>query len=248
MPKFKVADRVYVPSNLLPDGDRDIHAMRRTTVVAAHNRSIQVSLPDGSASNWFGSSKAHADLGIALVSIGDFETEEGLISPLSKSILQFCRLLLPDDHLTGIKIRAIGELGEWWGKNHSVYTHVVLVGHGDKNAIYFGVGGARPPISFDRRLSAHGASGKTFISLCCETGKAPFGEEFSKLPFCETLIAPEHSIHGAVGSQFLQTFLSLHLLQGKSVKVAFNNANELMPGSENFRVWKDGRDVSKRAG
>lgn len=244
MPKFKVNDRVYVPSNLLPEGDRDIHAIRRTTVVDAKDRSIRVSLPDGSVSEWFGSSKAHADLGIALVSIGDFETEEGLISPLSKSILQFCRLLLPDDHLTAIKIRAIGELGEWWCKNHNAYTHIVFVGHGDKDAIYFGVGGARRPISFDRRLGGHGASRKTFISLCCETGKAPFAEGFSKLSFCETLIAPEHSIHGAVGSQFLQTFLSLHLLQGKSVKVAFNNANELMPGSENFSVWKNGRDVS----
>jgi hypothetical protein len=239
-----VGDRVYVPSNLLPSGDRDIHAIRRTSVVAVKDRSIQVHLPDGSASSWFGSSKAHADLGIALISIGDFETEEGLIVPLSKSILQFCRLLLPDDHIAAIKIRAIGELGEWWAKNHNAYTHVVLVGHGDSEAIYFGVGGARLPISFNRRLGSHGAYGKTFISLCCETGKAPFAEEFSKFTFCETLIAPEHSIHGAVGSQFLQTFLSLHLLQGKSVKVAFNNANDLMPGTENFTVWKNGRDVS----
>jgi hypothetical protein len=244
LPKFNVGDRVYVPSNLLPEGDRDIHAIRRTTVVAARDRSIQVSLPDGSASEWFGSSKAYADLGIALVSIGDFETEEGLIGPLSKSILQFCRLLLPDDHITAVKIRAIGELGEWWGKNHSAYTHIILVGHGDNHAIYFGVGGPRRPTAFERRLGTHNASGKTFISLCCETGMGPFAEEFSKLSFCDTLIAPEHSIHGAVGSQFLQTFLSLHLLQGKSIKVAFNNANELMPGSENFAVWKNGRDVS----
>ena len=241
MPKCKIGDRVYVPSSLLPGGDRDIFAMRRCDVVAANNnRSIQIRLPDNSNSQWFGSSKAHKNLGIALISIGDFDSEEGLINPLGKSILQFCRLLLPDDHIAAIKIRAIGEFGEWWGKNNDAYTHIILVGHGDREAIYFGVGGARKPISFKRRLGNDNSAPKIFISLCCETGKPPFAQEFSQLPFCKVLIAPEHSIHGAVGSQFLQTFLSLHLLQGKSPKVAFNNANTLMPGSDSFAIWTGG--------
>jgi len=240
MPKFKVGDRVYVPASVLPDGDRDIFAMRRCEVVAATDRSIKVRLPDGTASQSIGSSKAHQSLGIALVSIGDFQSEDGLINPLSKSLLQFCRLLLPDDHIANVKIRAIGEFGEWWGIHHAAYTHIILIGHGDKTAIYFGVGGARLPISFDRRLSKHNASPKVFVSLCCETGTAPFAKDFSALPFCRALIAPEKSIHGAVASQYLQTLLSLHLLQGKSVKIAFNNANTLVPGIDRFAMWADG--------
>lgn len=240
MSKFNVGDRVYLPASLLPEGDRDIFAMRRCEVTAVNDRSIRVRLPDNADSKWIGSSKAHGALGIALVSIGDFDSEEGLINPLGKSILQFCRLLLADDHIAAIKIRAIGEFGEWWGKNHNAYTHIILIGHGDHEAIYFGVGGARKPIYFKRRLGKHNAEPKLFISLCCETGKEPFAERFSRLDFCGDLIAPEHSIHGAVGSQFLQTFLSLHLLQGKSKKVAFNNANSLMPGSDSFAMWSAG--------
>ena len=174
------------------------------------------------------------------MSIGDFQSEDGLINPLSKSLLQFCRLLLPDDHIASVKIRAIGEFGEWWAIHHAAYTHIILIGHGDKTAIYFGVGGARLPISFDRRLSKHNASPKLFISLCCETGTAPFARDFSKLPFCKALIAPEKSIHGAVASQYLQTFLSLHLLQGKSIKIAFNNSNSLVPGIDRFSMWTAG--------
>jgi hypothetical protein len=240
MPKFKVGDRVYLPAIVLPEGDRDIFAMRRCDVVAANDRSIQIRLPDGTASQPIGSSKARHSLGIALVSIGDFQSEDGLINPLSKSILQFCRLLLPDDHIASVKIRAIGEFGEWWAIHHAAYTHIILIGHGDKTAIYFGVGGARLPITFGRRLSRHSADPKLFISLCCETGTAPFAKEFSKLPFCQSLIAPEKSIHGAVASQYLQTFLSLHLLRGQSTKVAFNNSNYLVPGNDKFAMWSAG--------
>jgi hypothetical protein len=214
--------------------------MSRCEVVSANDRSIHVRLPDGTASRPIGSSKVHQSLGIALVSIGDFQSEDGLINPLSKSLLQFCRLLLPDDHIASVKIRAIGEFGEWWAIHHAAYTHIILIGHGDKTAIYFGVGGARLPISFDRRLSKHNASPKLFISLCCETGTAPFARDFSKLPFCKALIAPEKSIHGAVASQYLQTFLSLHLLQGKSIKIAFNNSNSLVPGIDRFSMWTAG--------
>ena len=240
MPKFQIGDHVYVPASVLPNGDRSIFAMRRCEVVASNDRSIQVMLPNGDASQAIGSSKAHRSLGIALVSIGDFQSEDGLINPLGKSLLQFCRLLLSDDHIASVKIRAIGEFGEWWGIHHAAYTHIILIGHGDKTAIYFGVGGARLPVSFGRRLSRHGASPKLFVSLCCETGTAPFAREFSKLPFCKNLIAPEKSIHGAVASQYLQTFLSLHLLQGKSAKVAFNNANSLVPGADRFAMWNSG--------
>ena len=131
MSKFKHNQLVYVPSSLLPDGDREIFAMVRKRVNSVSKRSIKVDLPGGVTSDSIGSSKAHAKLGIALISIGDFETELSLISPLSKSILQFSRLLLPDDHIFSVTIRSLAELTSWWDRYHKAHTHIILVGHGE---------------------------------------------------------------------------------------------------------------------
>ena len=98
-------------------------------------------------------------------------------------------------------------------------------------------------MDFARRLSSAGASPKTIISLCCETGRNPFASEFSALPFCDALIAPFHAVHGAVASQFFQSFLGLHLLKAESTTVAFKHANAAIPGRENFRLWRNGKHV-----
>jgi len=231
---------VYVPSFLVPDGNRSPHSILRAKVIEVVARSVRVQLLNGESSELIATSKIHESVGIAIVSIGDFMTEDSLITPLAKSVLQFCRLLLPDDHVTSVKLRAIGELGQWWADKHAAYTHIVVIGHGSKDGIAFGVGGERKAVSFKRRLAPHGASPKTFVSLCCETGRNPFAKEFSSLPFCGALIAPFHSIHGAVASQFFQSFLSLQLLQAESVAVAFRHANAALPGKENFRLWRNG--------
>lgn len=240
---LQVGQMVYVPSMLVPDGERLPHSIFRAEVAEIINRSVRVKIAGGEISAPIASSKILSDLGIAIVSIGDFATEDGLINPLTKSVLQFCRLLVPDDQLTTVRIRAIGELGSWWEKNHAVYTLIILIGHGSSTAITFGVGGERKPSSFDRRFRAANAEPKTFISLCCETGRAPFAKEFSALPFCGALIAPFHSVHGAVASQFVQSFLSLNLLQAKSVTVAYKNAVESVPGRERFRLWRNGMHI-----
>lgn len=243
MAKFEPNQYVYVPSTLLPDGDREIFAMVRKRVNSVTDRSIRLDLPAGAVSNAIGSSRAHAKLGFALISIGDFSSETGLIGPLTKSVLQFCRLLISDDHIVQITVRSMVELGAWWDKNHKAFTHIVLIGHGDSQAIYFGVDGACSPADFDAALSPAEADRKLFVSLCCENGQAPFASAFSNLPFCGELIAPEQSIHGAAASQFLQTMLTLHLLHGKSKKVAFNNINDLLPGSDTFAMWRKGAQL-----
>src|SRR4051794_27935630 len=121
MSKFSVNEMAYVPASLLPGGDREIFAMVRRKVNSVTNRTICVDLPGGKVSGPIASSKAHTKLGVALISIGDFASEPGLILPLSKSALQFCRLLLADDHLVYINIRSIDELGIWWKKHHDAY-------------------------------------------------------------------------------------------------------------------------------
>jgi hypothetical protein len=242
--KFIENDTVYIPSLILPDGDSYPTSIYRTSVSQTQLKSIKVRLRDGGYSDWIASSKAHKNLGIAIVTIGDFSTEETLLNPLAKSVLQFSRLLLDDSSITSIKVRAIGEFGAWWKVNQLAYSHIILIGHGSPNDISFAYGGARSPADFQRRVFIGGEGKKTFISLCCETGKNSFGSEFSKMPSCDNFIAPFHSIHGAVASQFFQTYMCWHLLYGKTTKIAFNKAASTVPGSDIFRLWKDGYKVA----
>lgn len=241
--KFSPNDTVYIPSSLLPDGDNYPTSIYRTSVTQIQAKSVKVRLRDGSESDWIASSKPHGNLGIAIITIGDFSTEETLLNPLAKSILQFSRLLLDDSSVTSIRVRSIGELGAWWAKNELAYSHIVFIGHGSPNDIFFAYGGARTPSDFHRRVLSVAKSKKTFISLCCETGKNSFSSAFSAIPACGHLIAPFHSIHGAVASQFFQTYMCWHLLYGKTTKVAFNKAASTVPGTDIFRLWKDGVKV-----
>ena len=240
---FRIGDSVYVPSSQLGAAVQIDQAFYRTNVVARRDRSVQVGIPGGGVSGWIATSRLHKMLGVAVITIGDFQTEEALLNPLSKSVLQFCRLLLDDSSVVSVRIRAISELGEWWKNNHLAYSHIVMIGHGSRDGIVFGVGGLRKAVSFDRRVAVHGGPKRVFISLCCETGRAPFARDFSALQICGNLMAPFHSVHGAVASQFCQTFLTWHILQGKSVKVAYRNAAASVPGNDSYKLWRAGNLV-----
>ena len=121
-----------------------------------------------------------------------------------------------------------------------LYSHVLLVGHGAPEGVVFGIGGKKEAKRFGQRIHPVGPF-KIFVSLCCETGRSAFGKPFSKLPFCASLIAPYHSLPGATASQFIQTFLANHLIEGRSVKVAFRDAKKGTPGTLSYRFWKQGR-------
>jgi hypothetical protein len=203
-----------------------------------------VALSGGVASGWIATSKIHENAGILIVTIGDLSTEETLLNPLAKGVLQFSRLLLDDSSVTSLRVRALGEFGKWWCINHAAYSHVVLVGHGSPNAIHFGYGDARSPASFERRVFTGDETKKTFISLSCETGKATFANPFSRFAVCGHFIAPYHSVHGAVASQFFETFMCWQMIYGKSTKVAFKKAAETVPGTDIFRLWKNGSHVA----
>lgn len=246
MAKAIVGETVYVPTSDLHGAVSTDQTFYRTTVVATQDRSVIVNLPGGAISSPIATSRIHRTLGIAIIAVGDFQSEEALLTPLSKSVLQFCRLLVDDDSVVLVRIRAIGELGEWWNKNHLAYSHIVVIGHGSSDGIAFGVGGLRKAISFQRRVAVHGGPKRIFISLCCETGRKPFAKDFSSLSICSNWIAPFHSVHGAVASQFCQTFLTWHILQGKSVRVAFNKATQSVPGNESFRLWRSGALAASR--
>src|SRR5262249_11154574 len=108
--------------------------------------------------------------------------------------------------------------------------------------IDFGVGGSASPEDLRAHVEPHIASPKYFVSLCCRTGYASFGSSFSRLQtVCKSLVAPFHSVHGAIASQFCQTLLAEHLLTGYSFGRAFHHARDAVPANTSFRLWRAGK-------
>lgn len=240
---FSVGDKVFVPSSRFPELADFPFAFYPTSVVEVENRSIRVNLPDQIVSKLIGAGLCHHNVAIMLIWVGDLNTESTLLDPLSKSILQFCRLLVEDSYLKFIKVRSVKELKHEWEKDQEAYSHVILLGHGSEKGIKFFYDDWVSAQSLRDTLYVRASSKKVFISLCCETGKNNFSTIFSKIPTCSHFIAPFHSLHGVIASQFTQTFLSHHLLDGKTVAVAMRHTIERVPGSQNFRYWEDGKMI-----
>lgn len=237
---LRVGDSVYVPCSKFSELTDQPSAFYWTKVVDVKDKSIKVDLPQQKVSDFFGMSLAHDNLGLLIISIGDFETETALLDPLSKSVLQYARLLMPDDALRYIKLRSLSELKTYWQRDQAAYTHVVLIGHGSNSGIKFGVDGWVTADQFQQEiLRVWGGAKKTIISLCCQTGYKAFGGKLSSFAQCKYFMGPYHSVHGAIASQFCQTFLAYHLLEGKTTTVAFKKAREAVPGSTSFRLWEN---------
>lgn len=237
---LRVNEQVYVPCSLFDETDCP-SALYYTQVQTVNNRSVQVRLPDGSNSENVANSKVHRNSGIWIITIGDLETETTLLNPLSKSILQFCRLLhSDDDQVWHTKIRSLGELNKLWQINNNGYEFIILIGHGSKDGYFFASDEWVNIENFGTVINTPVSNPKNFISLCCETGKCPFAKKLSLLRVCKTYIAPFHSIHGAIASQFCQTYLTQLLLEGRLRKTAFNYAKKAVPGSTKFRYWEKG--------
>lgn len=237
---FAINDKVFVPASRIPGMEGHISAFYETRIAEVGVRKVKVQLREGATSEWIGSGLCQKNIGILLLTIGDLETETGLLDPLAKSVLQYCRLLVPDDYLRAYKIRSLAELKSIWHKEQAAYSHVVLVGHGSPEAIKFAVDEWVKPELLEATLRVRGAPKKVFISLCCQTGYKTAGGKLSEMALCSHWLAPFHSVHGAVASQFVQTFMAFHLLEGESVGVAFKHAREYTPGSTSFRLWENG--------
>lgn len=235
---LQVGDQVYVRRTLLGLPDDDISPFYRTTVQARQNRSVQVDKPGGGLSSLIATSKVATNFGVLIVRIGDFN-EDGLLDPLAKSVLHYCRMLLPGDSVRLIELRTEEELVTLWGAFHGMCEQVVLVGHGDPTGFLFGNDNVSPG-RLAEIFSAPNPAPKEFISLGCQTGKAAFGAIFSASPCASEFIAPFHSVHGCIASLFTQTYLNERLLASCSSKVAFNHARDDLLGAVSFRLWRGG--------
>lgn len=236
-----MGDTVFVPCSRIEGLDRTGVSLYRSEVVEVGRSKVRVSLAGGSVSDWIGVSLVHKSVGILVLSIGDFETEQTLLDPLAKSVTQFCRLLVPDDQVRAVRVRSLEELRRLWEREQGAYSHVIWIGHGSETGIHFGVGGWVDAETLGKTLRVRSAPRKVYISLCCKTGYKSFGSTLSRTTMCSRFLGPFHSVEGAVASQFCQTFLTAHLLEGRTVGVAFRKARSSVPGSTSFRLWTAGR-------
>ena len=246
MPKnIAVGQEVYVPRSVIGlDPSTAAGPFLPTNVKQARMRSVQIEIPTSPfpTLRWVASKLVATRLGVLIVRIGDYD-ETHLIEPLSKSVLHFCRILLPG-HLSIIEVRTVRELMHFWNQLHAGFEQVILIGHGDKRHIYFGT---RPvsAAALVRLFEKPSPQPKEFVSLCCQTGQQPFAKQFSSSMACNTFIGPFHSVHGVTASQFCQAYLTRRLLEGSSIGIAFNQARKILLSTASFRLWQDG---SLRAG
>ncbi|ABQ70412.1 hypothetical protein Swit_4069 [Rhizorhabdus wittichii RW1] len=232
-----VGEMIYVPAALVDVEDLP-SAFLRTAVEDVAGRKVRITFRG--ADHWIASSRCQRNVGLLIICISDWATEATLLDPLSKTVLQFCRLLVPDDQVRFYKVRSIAELRAIWVREHATYSHVILIGHGNGSAVQFANDRWQTAAQLDPVLSIPGAAAKYFVNLACQGGQAPLGKPFSSLEVCDSYIGAFHSVHGAIASQFLQSFLIHHLLQGETTKVAFRHARERVSGGTSFRLWRHG--------
>lgn len=236
---MNVGDRVWVPVDLLPNPERYPYALRQLEITRVHGKRVAVSLEGGQASPLIPKSRLHRLCGVVVVRVGDFQTETTTLDPLAKSVTQFLRLLLEESAVRLCEVRSREELAAWWAINAAAYTHLILIGHGEPNGVLFGVGGLATAATFGHACNGGGGP-KTLISLACKTGRKDFSKELSQRAQFSRVIAPFHSVHAAIASQFVQTYLASHLVKGRTPKIAWRNARQATPGTDSFRMWVHG--------
>lgn len=245
-PRYRRNEVVYIPASLTVDGLTASHALIKKTVRHQADGGRSIIVDDGDDDTLKVSTRRvlPGNLGFVLVRIGDFHTETTLLDPLAKSVLQYLRLMLPDNLVTSLHVRTLKELQQWWEFNSAAKTHCVLIGHGEPAGIKF----------IDRDMPFSGeeigamlteASGakrspKTFLSLSCRTGLTQFARGLSAAPVCKEFIGPVTSIHGASASQYMQTLLAHHLLDGMEILPSHRRANKSTCKGTSFRFFRSG--------
>lgn len=242
MPKFRVGQNVYAPIYKYPAGSQAPYAIARGIVREVSQRSCEVDLPYGIGLQRIASSMLHVNVGVCIVRIGDFRSERAVMDPICKSVLNFLRLLLPDDQIMSVGIRTSAELEELFEIYASAYPLWIIVGHGTENGeLCFTKNQRTASRSLARALSPHASSPRTFLFLSCHTGRPAFARAFSsEALLCNLLIGPTGPLHSAVASQFALTFLSYLYLEGRQTGIAFKKAVARTPTAARFRLWKKG--------
>ncbi|KIE86988.1 hypothetical protein SD67_00025 [Acinetobacter pittii] len=245
---ININDTVHIPAISVGLDSQYPFAMVSGKVLSKTNSKVNVQIDlNGGFCKDISLSLARKKLGILIIQIGDMETEETLLNPLRKSILQFTRLLLSDDYIRCISIRTLEEFKFFWEKEQALMSHIVLIGHGSANSIRFG--GNDIKVKEIKKIMSGTTVGeaKQIISLCCKTGGAWFGKVISGQVFSEIFIGPSGSVHAANASQFYQSYMTYNLLSGYNTEVAYDYARVSNPGVSEFNLWRKTKLHKKRS-
>jgi hypothetical protein len=239
---IQIGDQVYVCRSRLPTVNDQTKAFYKSEVTGRQDRSVSVRLPDGTNSDFVSTKFVRHRVGVAVIAFGDFDSENTLLDPLAKTVLQYCRLLFgDDDYVRFIKLRTDAELHLVCNKRQlTPFEHIVILGHGAKEGALCGATGDIPVARLREIFEQHGPSPWDFAFLCCYLGRNAFARSFSESPACRSLVAPFNAVHGAVSAQFAQTYLIKLLLEGETTAVAHRHASESTPPGSQFRLWRNG--------
>ena len=234
----EVGDKVYVPRTLLGMDLNHPSVFYEADVVEKIDRSVRIKLHNGNYSKKIAVSHVSKNVGVIIFRIGDYK-ETLLLNPLYNSVVQFLKMLLPDDHVRALEIRTLEELIYYWNEAHAAYQQLVIIGHGSSESITFGENRCRVD-KIVEYLDKQNVVSKEIISLCCETGKAPFAKTISFSNFCDFFIAPFGSLHGCTASQFAQNYFMRRMLAAETPTTAFKNTRSHIKNAATFRFWKNG--------
>lgn len=239
---------VYVPASKVGLGTNNPSAMVKCKLVKKENRYGHISdIPGTQEVKKVGLSLIYERLGILIVQIGDFVTEDSLLEPLHDSVFKYTNLLLVSGDIWNIKVRSLKELSYYWNQLHGIISHIVLIGHGNTNSLIFGENTvvSAKELNQTLQLSSEIEQDIQIISLCCHTGNGNFGKVVSDAPFCQAFIGPSDSIHAVNSSQFYQTFMTYQMLYGYTSKRAYQYARVFTPGATDFNMWVKTKPVNK---
>ena len=247
MSKFRIGEEVWVSATKLSGAQQFALVKRKVLGTKQGGRSVVIDDRDGRSVEVSSRLVHGSDLGFLLLRVGDLESEMTLLDPLSKSILQFLRLLVKEDLVRLLEVRTSQEIECYMNSDGAAYTHVILVGHGRSNALKLAFGEWLDVSDFVKMMST-GGKDRVIISLACDTGKTTFGKTMSGNTNVKEFVAPKGAVHGASASLFVQQLLSLHLLEGREFETATRNASTGVPGG-GFVHWRNGKKgVTRRRG
>jgi hypothetical protein len=244
---YEINDSVSILRSSIDSVSTSDHSLfYNTTIVAKQlfngQYSYKVKLPGAAWSKWIKKQKIFKSIGILILQIGDLETESRLLDPLFNSVNSFFRMLLTDDQIESFKIRTQTELALVWKKYEKKFSHVIIIGHGEKDAIFFS-GGKK--ITADKlanlldKNSSKDSQKKIFFSLCCHTGSKDFGGKFSKFPVCKQFIGPTEAIYGPYALLFCELFFIQSMQVHDSRLKALNETNKI-EFLNKYEAWING--------
>lgn len=250
--EFEVGDRVFLLRKTL-ELPSDSYSIFYSTSVEEkrcfrNQYSYRVRLPNGEWSGWVNKYKMYRSVGLLVLEVGDFCTENLLLDPLYDGVVSYFRMLLADGELEHYKIRTQSELEMVWTKVEGKISHVVIIGHGERNGISFCDGnkltGSELGNLLDKSSSASSQK-KFFFSLCCHTGHEDFGRDFSLSDCCKQFTGPTDAIYGPFGLLYCELFFSQSFINHDSRPTALIQTNDTLSFMPRFESWMHGRPSVK---